>query len=121
MTERGGEAASALTAARTALLARRNALASVDRALAAVVADAHVTTLDARKRLDRIESEIDALVRDQDELALDTPGGARAAQRLLTEKMREIAEVVATAAADADAKRAVVEELLAHYGPGSAH
>ncbi|CAJ1494467.1 DUF4226 domain-containing protein [[Mycobacterium] burgundiense] len=115
MAEPGGKAASALDARQAALLARHNSVANADRALAAIVADAHQATVAARKRLDDIEAEVEALVSQQDEFALDTPAGMRAAHRLLATKLREIHTVVADAATDAAAKTAVLDELLTHY------
>ena len=52
---------------------------------------------------------------NQDEFALDTPVGIRAAHRLLATKLREIHTVVADAVADAEAKTTVLKEMLAHY------
>ncbi len=98
-----------------ALLARHNAVASADRALATIVADAHASVVAARNRLDGIESEVEALVENQDDYALDTPAGARAAHRLLADKLREIHTVVADASADAAAKATVLNEMVAHY------
>lgn len=109
-----------MDARQTALLARHSAVASADRALAAIVADAHAATVAARKRLDDIESEVEALVANQDEFALDTPAGMRAAHRLLATKLREIHTVVADAVADAEAKTAVLKEMVAHYDSGRA-
>jgi hypothetical protein len=115
MTEQAGEAAAALAARHTALLARRHRLASADRALAALLQEAYAATAAVRRRLDGIESQIEDLVARQDELALDTPAGAIAAQRFLAAKLREIHTVVEEAAADAAAKKAVLSELAAQY------
>ncbi|OBF25929.1 DUF4226 domain-containing protein [Mycobacterium sp. ACS4331] len=115
MTEQAGDAAAVLAARQSAVLARRNNLATADRVLAAVVADAHAATLAARRRLDDIEDEVEALVTHQDELGLDTAAGVLAAQRFLASKLREIHTVVADAASEATAKTAVLEELLAQY------
>lgn len=115
MAEVGGQAVSALDARQTALLARHSAVASADRALATIVADTHASAVTARKRLDDIESEVEALVENQEEFALDTPAGMRAAHRLLATKLREIHTVVADAAADAAARTAVLNEMVAHY------
>ncbi|BBZ36609.1 DUF4226 domain-containing protein [Mycolicibacterium confluentis] len=116
MTEQAGDAAAVLDARQSAVLARRNNLATADRVLAAVVADAHTATLAARRRLDDIEDEVEALVTHQDELGLDTAAGVLAVQRFLVEKLREIHSVVADAASDAAAKTAVLQGLSAQYG-----
>jgi Domain of unknown function (DUF4226) len=120
MTEQAGDAAAVLDARRTALLARGNRLASADRALSALVQEAYAATLSARRRLDDIEAQVEALVGRQDELALDTPTGLLAAQRFLAAKLREIHDVAAAAAADAAAKKTLLEELRAHYETPSA-
>lgn len=115
MAELGGQAVSAMDARQTALLARHSAVASADRALASIVADAHASAMAAWKRLDGIESEVEALVENQADFALDTPAGVRAAHRLLADKLREIHTVVADAAADVEAKATVLNEMVAHY------
>ncbi len=118
MTEQAGYATSGLDARRTALLARQSSVTSADRALTALVADAYAATVTARRRLDDIETQVEELVQNQDELGLDTPVGSLAAQRFLAAKLREIHTLVAEAVEDAAAKKAVLEELHAHYDPG---
>lgn len=120
MTEQAGEAAAALAARQTALQTRSHSLAGADRALSALLQEAYAATVEARRRLDDIEREIEDLVARQDDLALDTPAGALAAQRFLARKLREIHDVVAEAAADAAAKKAVLNELAAQYATAPA-
>jgi hypothetical protein len=117
MREQAGEQESAVDIRRTAASERGRSVADADRVLADVLAAAHATTVTALRRLDEIEAEVEAVVRDQDTLSLDTASGAHELQRMLLAKQREIIDVVAGAASADTAKRAVLEELLAHYVP----
>lgn len=115
MVEQAGESASSLQARITTAVGHLAGLRNADQALLSVVNDAHVSHSAARKQLDRIESEVEALVTDQGRGALDTPSGVRAAQRLLAVKLREIHAVVGEAAAEAAGRAAVLDELRTHY------
>ncbi|BBX75650.1 DUF4226 domain-containing protein [Mycobacterium shinjukuense] len=106
----------AATAARQALLARQQGtVADADRVLAEVLAGAHAAMRDSVRRLDAIAAEIDRAVADQDQLAADTPMGAREFHRFLVAKQREIAAIVADAREFAHANSGVLERLRTRY------
>jgi Domain of unknown function (DUF4226) len=98
-----------------ALLERHRTVAAADQVLADVLIAAHATTTTALRRLDEIEADLQAVVDNQNELGLDTPAGVRELQRLLSAKQRQIVSVVSDAAAEGDAKKAALQELLAQY------
>jgi hypothetical protein len=122
MADQAGHSATAVRAAQTALLSRIAAATEADRALAEVVAGAHAAAVEALRRLDEIEADIESVVAHQDTLALDTPAGARELQRFLIVKQREIVAIISATAAEDEAKKAVLEGLSAHYAalPGAA-
>jgi Domain of unknown function (DUF4226) len=119
MMEQAGEATSAVDARQATMSGRIRSLTAADEALAGVVHAAHSTTVAALRRFAEIEAEIAALIQGQDELALDTAAGARELQRVLIAMQREIVGIVSDAAADGEAKKVVLEELLGQYPPTS--
>lgn len=81
MSEQAGSSV-AVIQERQALLARQHdAVAEADRELADVLASAHAAMRESVRRLDAIAAELDRAVPDQDQLAVDTPMGAREFQR----------------------------------------
>lgn len=97
MSEQAGSSV-AVIQERQALLARQHdAVAEADRELADVLASAHAAMRESVRRLDAIAAELDRAVPDQDQLAVDTPMGAREFQTFLVAKQREIVAVVAAA------------------------
>jgi hypothetical protein len=107
-----GHSAEALEAARRALTARDADLADADRALGAALADAYAAAVESVGRIDAINAEIDAAVNDQPR---DSAAGARELGRYLVSKNRDIAAVVAEAAAVAQAKTVALAELRDRY------
>ncbi len=81
MSEQAGSSV-AVIQERQALLARQHdAVAEADRELADVLASAPAAMRESVRRLDAIAAELDRAVPDQDQLAVDTPMGAREFQR----------------------------------------
>ncbi|CAN5398342.1 hypothetical protein BH10ACT9_BH10ACT9_22920 [soil metagenome] len=119
MADQAGGSASALATTQHALSARRSATAAADQALSATLADAHQLTVEALRKLDAIEAEIESAVAQQHLLALDTPQGVRDFQRFLLAKHRDITSVVTDAVTAADAKVVDVQRLLGSYRAGS--
>ena len=117
MADQAGHSVAAIRAAQSALSTRHTAAVDADRALAETLAGAHGVTAAALRRLDEIEAAVESVVAHQDALGLDTPAGARELHRFLIAKQREVATIVADAAAEDGAKRAVLERLSAHYTP----
>ena len=115
MVDQEGHSATAVAAASSALSARHAAVTDADRALAEAVTAAHTVTVESLRRLDAIEADIDSAVANQEMLALDTPAGAAEFHRYLLAKHREIIDIVSQAAADGEAKSAVLQGLLSRY------
>lgn len=114
MSEQAGSSV-AVIQERQALLARQHdAVAEADRELADVLASAHAAMRESVRRLDAIAAELDRAVPDQDQLAVDTPMGAREFQTFLVAKQREIVAVVAAAHELDRAKSAVLKRACGH-------
>jgi hypothetical protein len=122
MADQAGHSAIAVRAAQMALSSRFAGATEADRALAEALAGARAAALEALRRLDEIEADIESVVAHQETLALDTPAGARELQRFLIAKQREIAAIISATAAEDEAKKAVLEGLSAGYAalPGAA-
>jgi hypothetical protein len=115
MAEQTGRSIGAIGEGQAALSRQHGAAADADRELAEVLASAHAVTVEGVRRLDAIAAEIDRAVANQTAIGLDTPIGAHEFQRFLIAKQREILAVVAGAREVADAKKAVLQKLAAHY------
>lgn len=116
MAEQSGQSIDAMQSRSAALSGRRVDIAEADNLLAAAVSSAHAISVGALAALDRIEADIETAVADPSTFALDTTAGARALQRFLLAKHREIIAVVTDAQAEAAAKTAAVQELQSSYG-----
>ncbi|MEO8813846.1 MAG: DUF4226 domain-containing protein [Mycobacterium sp.] len=102
--------------AREALLVQRLKVAvEADKIFVATVQDAQGRNLLARQRLDAVGVEIGQAVGRQDQLALDTPAGARQFQQFLAAKTRDVHKVVTDAAADSEAKAGLLRSLSGRY------
>lgn len=115
MSEQAGPSIAAIQARQTALASRHGAVADADRAFSEVLASAHAAMRESTNRLDAIATEIDRAVRNQSDLAIETPMGAREFQHFLVAKQREVALVLAQVHELDRAKRAVLESLRAQY------
>lgn len=110
MTESAG--ALALASARALLAARDRELAEADAELAGVVASAHACAAEAIRKLDAVGAEIDAAVAAR---TITAPSEGREFARFLIAKQHEISDILTVARADADAKVAVLQQLLSRY------
>jgi hypothetical protein len=115
MPEHTGPSVDAIRARQSQLARRHGDAADADRVLAEALASAQAATTESLRRLDVIADEIELAVRNQVDLAVDTPLGAREMHRFLLDKQREITAVMADAREVARAKRVVVEGLRAQY------
>jgi Domain of unknown function (DUF4226) len=115
MAEQAGRSIDAIGERQAALSRQHGAAADADRALAEALASAHAATVDGVRRLEAIAAQIDRAVANQTAIGLDTAMGAREFQRFLIAKQREILAVVSGARELADAKKAVLDKLAAHY------
>lgn len=118
MTEQAGPSVAAMQARQLALVGRHGTVAEADRVLAEVLTSAHAAMREGARRLDAIADQIDHATVHQAGLAIDTPMGARAFQRFLLAKQREITAVVEEAQALMRAKKAVLESLRDQYAAG---
>jgi hypothetical protein len=115
MSEQAGPSLGAIQARQSALASQHSTANDADRVLAAVLASVHAATRESIRRLDAIAEEIDRAATDRSDLGVDTPMGAREFQKFLVAKQREIAAVIADAHELDRAKRAVLDNLRAHY------
>ncbi len=112
MAGNSGQSGEALDSARAALAARDRDLAEADAQLAGVISAAYTAATDAIRRIEAIQSEIDAAVA---QYAGDTPAQGREVARLLLDKNRELVDLVTAVKADAQAKTAALQGLRHHY------
>jgi hypothetical protein len=110
MAEHAGTAG--VEAARALLAARDRDLAEADAELAEVVSSAHAAASEAIRKLDAVSAEIDAAVAQR---AVTAPSEGREFARFLIAKQHEISDILTAARADADAKVAVLQQLLDRY------
>ncbi len=115
MAEHSGQSAAAGETRLVTLSKRYRAVAEADRRLGEALSAAHMAARTALDRLDRIEVEVEAAAADPHAFAADTAAGARALQRFLIGKQREIIAVVAEAADEAKLKTDALTELTDLY------
>lgn len=108
-----GAAAEAIRDAELSLAHQMSVAAQVDLQVVTAVLNAHATHADGVTALDRLQREIEAAVASRTDL--DTPAGARAFQRYLIDKLRDIRAVVETAGLDATSKAALAAALASLY------
>jgi len=108
-----GTAADAIRAAETALAHQKSLTAQVDLQVVTAVLNAHAAHADGAAALDSLQNEIESAVVTRTDL--DTPAGARAFQRYLIDKLRDIRTVVETADLDATSKASLVAALASLY------
>jgi hypothetical protein len=110
--EQQGRAARAMKTAEAALARQLSATAEFDRQIIEALRHAHKTTLEGRRRLDDLETEIAGAAQAWD---LGTAAGAREFQRFLIAKLAEIVRVVEEANDDDMSKQALAIALTALY------
>lgn len=108
-----GSAADAIRTAETSLAQQNSLSAQVDLQVITAVLNAHSTNTAGRETLDALQDEIEAAVTTRTDL--DTPAGARAFQRYLIDKLRDIRTVVETAGLDATSKATLAAALASLY------
>lgn len=108
-----GAAADAIRSAEMSLARQTSAAAQVDLQVVTAVLNAHAVRAGAAGDLVRLQSEIESAVATRTDL--DTPAGARAFQRYLIGKLRDIRSVIETAELDATSKAALSAALASLY------
>jgi hypothetical protein len=108
-----GAAAEAIREAQEALGQQKSAVSQADLHVLAAVLNAHAGRAEGVAALDRLQREIEEAVAARADL--DTPAGARAFQRYLVDRLREIRAVVESAGLDSAAKAALAEALTNLY------
>lgn len=108
-----GAAADAIRDAEVGLAHQNSATAQVDLQVVTAILNAHATNAEGRATLDALKNTIEAAVTTRTDL--DTPGGARAFQRFLVDKLRQIRGVVETASLDATSKASLAAALASLY------
>ncbi len=108
-----GAAADAIRAAESSLAQQNSMSAQVDLQVITAVLNAHATSAVGRTALDGLQNEIESAVTTRTDL--DTPAGARAFQRYLIDKLRDIRTVVETAGLDATSKASLAAALSSLY------
>ncbi len=108
-----GAAADAIRTAETSLAQQNSLSAQVDLQVITAVLNAHATNAAGRAALDGLQNEIESAVTTRTDL--DTPAGARAFQRYLIDKLRDIRTVVETAGLDATSKASLAAALASLY------
>ena len=108
-----GDAAKAIADAEAALAHQNSVTSQLDLQVVSAILNAHLTTVDGRDALNRLQHEIETAVATRSDL--DTPAGARDFQRLLIGKLRDIREVVANASLDDTSKSALMAAWTSLY------
>lgn len=115
MPEEVGDGFDAARAREVALTEHIKASAETDRVAAATMRNAYEAALRGRVQLDRIASDIENVVRNQQAFALDTPAGARSFANFLGVKREGIADVLREATRESREKSALVQSLGPDY------
>lgn len=113
-----GAFADAARAREQQLVQRLATSVELDRTFEGILHGAHQYNLQARQRLDALETEIRAAAATWP--GLGTPAGARQFQAYLTGKTTEILRIVADASADSQQRAAQVLALTGRYPAGGA-
>ncbi|MEZ0356254.1 DUF4226 domain-containing protein [Mycobacterium sp. SA01] len=108
-----GRAADAIRTAETSLAHQNSVSAQLDLQVITAVLNAHAVHTAGREALDGLQRDIEAAVAARTDL--DTPAGARAFQRYLIDKLRDIKTVVETAGLDATSKASLAAALASLY------
>lgn len=109
-----GDAAQAIGDAEAALAHQNSASSQLDLQVISAILNAHLTTVEGREALNRLQQETEGAIRTRSDL--DTPAGARDFQRFLITKLRDIRAVVANASLDDTSKSALMAAWTSLYG-----
>jgi hypothetical protein len=108
-----GRAAEAIRTAETSLALQNSVSAQLDLQVITAVLNAHTTHAAGAAALDALQGDIETAVATRTDL--DTPAGARAFQRYLIGKLRDIKDVVETAGLDDTSKASLAAALASLY------
>jgi hypothetical protein len=108
-----GSAAEAIRTAETSLALQNSLSAQLDLQVITAVLNAHTTHAAGAAALDALQGDIETAVATRTDL--DTPAGARAFQRYLIGKLRDIKDVVETAGLDDTSKASLAAALASLY------
>lgn len=114
MPEERGLHAEAARVREGALAGKLRAAADTDSALSTAVGDARSAALAAARRLDAIDSRLQAAVTGR-AFGVDTPAGARRFSGLLAATVRDIEQVVADTVVDEATRAALLATLAGRY------
>jgi len=117
MAEQSGQSIAAIAARLSTLADQHSALADADMALRDALAQAYTITVQSRAALDRIEDEVETMVRRQHSLSPESALGALEMHRFLLAKQREIIAVVTGARDAAKTEEAAIQRLIPSYQP----
>lgn len=112
--EQLGAAADAIALAEEKLAGQNSLTAVVDIQLVSAVVNAHLTSIQGRESLHKLQREIEGALRGRTDL--DTPLGARDFQRFLVGKLRDIDGVLAAASLDSTSKADLAAAWATLYG-----
>lgn len=108
-----GAAADAIASAEAALAQQNSASSQLDMQVVSAILNAHLSAVDGREALTKLQQETEAAVRMRSDL--DTPAGARDFQRFLIGKLRDIRAVVLNASLDDTSKSALMAAWTSLY------
>lgn len=108
-----GAAADAIASAEAALAQQNSASSQLDMQVVSAILNAHLSAVDGREALTKLQQETEAAVRMRSDL--DTPAGARDFQRFLISKLRDIRAVVLNASLDDTSKSALMAAWTSLY------
>ena len=108
-----GEAAEAMAGAEAALAHQNSASSQLDMQVISAILNAHLTAVDGRDALAKLQRETETAVLTRSDL--DTPAGARDFQRFLIGKLRDIRSVVLSASLDDTSKAALMAAWTSLY------
>jgi hypothetical protein len=108
-----GTSAEAIRTAETSLAQQHSVSAQLDLQVITAVLNAHSVHAAGREALDGLQDDIETAVATRTDL--DTPAGARAFQRYLIGKLRDIKTVVETAGLDDTSKASLAAALASLY------
>ncbi|MGB8390043.1 DUF4226 domain-containing protein [Mycobacterium sp.] len=108
-----GDAAEAIAKAEAALAQQNSASSQLDMQVISAILNAHLTAVEGREALAKLQRETEAAVQTRSDL--DTPAGARDFRRFLIGKLRDIREVVLSASLDDTSKSALMAAWTSLY------
>jgi hypothetical protein len=108
-----GDAADAIRSAESALAQQNSSTAQLDLQVISAILNAHLTAVDGKEALNRLQTEVESAVRTRTDL--DTATGARDFQRFLLGKLTDIRALIMGASLDDTSKSALMAALTSLY------